>query len=64
MLVQVRTVYAHACSVHACCTNISYIIVNNRDIWPAMKLDGNSSTAMWLLHHYGTVIMLYDMETA
>jgi len=29
-----------------------------------MKLYGNSSIAMWLAHHYGTTIMLYDMETA
>lgn len=41
----------------------AYRIVNNRDIRPAMKLDGNSSVAVWLLHHYGTVIMSYDMET-
>jgi len=28
-----------------------------------MKLYGNSSITMWLAHHYGATIMLYDMET-
>lgn len=41
----------------------AYRMVNNSDIRPAMKLDGNSSTAMWLPHHYGAVILLYGVET-
>lgn len=42
----------------------AYRIVNNKDIRPAMKLDGNWSTAMWLPHRYSTAIMFHDMETA